>query len=71
MESIGELISRDIWKFALGSFSMALFSSCASGPVETIQPVMERIMYETVNELEQVPLKYDKGIWILDPSQHK
>ena len=69
MGSNKELISRDFWKCVLGYFSMALFSSCASGPVETIQPVVERIMYETVNELEQVPQEYVKGIWILDPSQ--
>ena len=47
MRSIGELVSRNTWKFVLASFSMALFSSCASNPVETIIPVVARIMYET------------------------
>ena len=64
-----ELISHDIRKSVLGSLAIVIFSSCSPDPIEIVQPVVERIMYETVNELEQVPKQNIDGVWILDPSQ--
>jgi rhamnogalacturonyl hydrolase YesR len=69
MRRIRGFISHNNWTFVLASFSIVLFSSCSLNPIETVQPVVERIMYETVNELEQIQQQSVKGIWILDPSQ--